>query len=59
MPIRRTSIDSNQDTGFYTPEVYSNVGSRVVGLLELTQYYEWQAFPYTDFDSVWVDWTPS
>lgn len=28
MPIRRTSNRSSQDTGFYTPEVYSDVGSR-------------------------------
>jgi hypothetical protein len=31
MPIRRTSNRSSYDSGFYNPEVYSNVGSRVVG----------------------------
>jgi hypothetical protein len=30
MPIRRTSNKSSYDSGFYNPEVYSNVGSRVV-----------------------------
>lgn len=31
MPIRRTSNRSSYDSGFYNPEVYSDVGSRVVG----------------------------
>jgi hypothetical protein len=31
MPIRQTSNRSSYDSGFYNPEVYSNVGSRVVG----------------------------
>lgn len=31
MPIRRTSNKSSYDSGFYNPEVYSDVGSRVVG----------------------------
>lgn len=30
MPIRRTSNRSSYDSGFYNPEVYSDVGSRVV-----------------------------
>jgi len=30
MPIRRTSNKSSQDSGFYNPEVYSDVGSRAV-----------------------------
>ena len=30
MPIRRTSNKSSYDSGFYNPEVYSDVGSRVV-----------------------------
>jgi hypothetical protein len=30
MPIRRTSNKSSYDSGFYNPEVYSEVGSRVV-----------------------------
>jgi hypothetical protein len=31
MPIRRTSNRSSYDSGFYNPEVYSEIGSRVVG----------------------------
>lgn len=30
MPIRRTSSGSSQDTGFYNPEIFSDVGSRLV-----------------------------
>lgn len=30
MPIRRTSNKSSYDSGFYNPEVYSDVGSRFV-----------------------------
>ncbi len=30
MPIRRTSNKSSYDSGFYTPEFYSDVGSRQV-----------------------------
>ena len=33
MPIRRTSNQSSQDTGFYNPEVYSDVGSRSINTL--------------------------
>jgi hypothetical protein len=39
MPFRRTSIDSNQRTGFYSPKRSRVVGSRVVG-------YDPDAFAY-------------
>jgi hypothetical protein len=39
MPIRRTSNRSSYDSGFYNPEVYSDVGSRVAG-------YDSDAFAY-------------
>lgn len=38
MPIRRTSNQSSQDTGFYNPEVYSDVGSRKIETLWTPTY---------------------
>ena len=38
MPIRRTSNKSSQDTGYYNPEVYSDVGSRIVNDEDVVTY---------------------
>lgn len=34
MPFRRTSIDSNQSTGFYSPKRSRVVGSRTIGIVD-------------------------
>lgn len=65
MPIRRTSNRSSQDTGFYTPEVYNDVGSRSINPPPtppesdwIDQYYDWEPFQYEDVTGIWIDWYP-
>ena len=55
MPIRRTSNKSSYDSGFYNPEVYSDVGSREVATA-VDYYVSWVIQTYGFEADIYPSW---